>query len=531
MKNIIKILTLVSVIFITAIITNVCYGASITINAGSTDLTVGSATTLTISGSDIIGKISITSSNPNVISISSSEEWLEGVVTVRATAKSAGSAYITVSSLDTSSATTGEAVSAAAGANITAKEIVNTTITPQTQNNNYTPQNTVADTRSANNYLSSLNVEGYEISPAFNPDTNNYTLSVKSDVSELKLSAIPADNNSKVIIDGNLDLTSGENNVTIAVTAENGYRRVYTIVVTKEKDPNDTDASISKLTINNAKIKGEFDPELLEYMCDDISADITKLDFVIETKVPDLRYEITGNDELKTGINHIAIKVTSRDGSVNKEYKIIVYKTEEILAMQEIEEPVEEEVPSILDKIKTHKKIVIGVGISVLLAIVVVIFVILKKKNSSKEDPNDGWLSSDEDIFENKVNEYVNEELENEKQNEYDENKEIDSNDIEDISQINEVEEDNEEEHETEDVEDLDEPKYGMLDDEIVIRTGSLASNNINKKENELKEDNDTDKEEEKDVEESTKKDAKKKNQEFNIKLDLSSLRNDDDKF
>ena len=41
----------------------------------------------------------------------------------------------------------------------------------------------------------------------------------------------------------------------IAVTAENGYRRVYTIVVTKEKDPNDTDASISKLTINNAKIK------------------------------------------------------------------------------------------------------------------------------------------------------------------------------------------------------------------------------------------------------------------------------------
>ena len=88
-----KIIMIMCFIFIATIFANVCYGASIIINAGSTDLTVGSTTTLTITGSDITGKVSITSSNPSVIALSSSEEWLEdGGATVRATAKAAGRA-------------------------------------------------------------------------------------------------------------------------------------------------------------------------------------------------------------------------------------------------------------------------------------------------------------------------------------------------------------------------------------------------------------------------------------------------------
>ena len=517
-----KTLLIMFVIAVTAIITNVCYGASIVINAGSTDLTVGSATTLTISGNDIAGKVSITSSNPGVIALSTSEEWLDGTVTVRATAKSAGSAYITVRSIDTSSASTGEPVSAAAGANITAKEIVNTTIIPQTANNRYITQNSVVDTRSSNNYLSSLSVEGYEISPAFNADTNNYTMNVKSDVSELKLSAIPADNNSKVVVDGNLDLVSGDNNVTVTVTAENGYKRVYTIVVTKEKDPNDIDATISKLVINNAKIKGVFSPEVLEYMCDDISADISKLDIEIETNVPDLKYEITGNEELKSGINHITIKITSRDGSETKEYKIIVYKTDEVLALKEVEEemPQIEQSTSFIDKIKEKKKLVLIGGIVFLL---VIIIVILKKKRSNNKNLSDEWLKSNEEDFENKKNKYVNEELEGEVPNKLlDSKRELLDEEIESSKS-------NEEGYDTA-YDGLNEVKETNFEDEFIIRTGSLASNKKSKKveKPEIEEERDISIETEKN--EDDKEEKKIKPQDVNIKLDLSSLKNNDDK-
>ena len=202
--NVVKKVFLMAVfILAVAVFSNFSYAASVSIAAGSTSLTVGSSTTLTIRGNNLIGKVNITSSNPAVISLSSSQEWLEGSVTVRATAKSAGSAYITVTSADTSDSATGEAVSVSTGVNLTSKAVV-------------------VDTRSGNNYLSSLTVEGYELSPAFNTNTNNYTMSVKSDINEIKLSAIPADNKSKKFVDGNLDLVAGEINVTVTVTAENG---------------------------------------------------------------------------------------------------------------------------------------------------------------------------------------------------------------------------------------------------------------------------------------------------------------------
>ena len=157
-----KIVVIIGLILSIALVTSFSYAASsVTIAAGSTSLTVGSSTNLTIRANNVTGRINITSSNPNVISLSSSNEWVEnGSVTIRATAKAVGSAYITVTSADTSDSTTGDSVSVSTGVNLTSKEIV-------------------VDTRSANNYLSSLTVEGYELSPAFNTNTNNYTINVK----------------------------------------------------------------------------------------------------------------------------------------------------------------------------------------------------------------------------------------------------------------------------------------------------------------------------------------------------------------
>ena len=134
-----KIVVMVIFIMTITLVSSFSYAASsVTIAAGSTSLTVGSSTTLTIRANNVTGRINITSSNPGVVALSSSSEWVEnGTVTVRATAKAAGSAYITVSSADTSDSTTGDPVAVSTGVNLTAKEVV-------------------IDTRSSNNYLSSL---------------------------------------------------------------------------------------------------------------------------------------------------------------------------------------------------------------------------------------------------------------------------------------------------------------------------------------------------------------------------------------
>lgn len=486
MKKNILIKTIVMCIFVISIslCLNYSYASSISVAAGSTSLTVGSSTTLTIRGNDVIGKVSITSSNPGVISLSSSEEWLEGVVTVRATAQSEGSAYITISSVDTSSASTGEQVNVSTGVNITSKAIV-------------------VDTRSSNNYLSTLKVEGYNLSPEFNSNTTNYSLTVKSDVNEISLSAYPADLKATTVVNGNLDLVSGENNVTVTVTAENGYKRVYTITVTKEKNPEDIDVTVEDIIIGNAKLKGSFNPELLEYMCDDITADVDKLDISVKTKIPDLKYEITGNDELKQGINHIKIKIISRDGSESKEYKIIVYKTDEVLALQDVKE--DTEVADIIDtsllgKIKRHKvrTAVYGGGALLLIVVVILIIVNIKKIKTRKIKENDGWLNYEENN-ENDIN------MNNTDEKEVTDNYEIDT-----------------EKYNYDDNVEYNPSEDEKIDEEIRIRAGSIL-NNRKYEDNHIVSDNESDEDslEEKKTVEKT---------DSGIKLDLSSLKNNENK-
>ena len=274
----------------------------------------------------------------------------------------------------------------------------------QTTNNHKTN----VDTRSSNNYLSSLSVDGYELSPAFDANTNNYTMNVGYDVSELKISGIPADNKSRTVVEGNLDLVAGENNVTVTVTAENGYKRVYTITVTKEKNPDDIDATIESLVINNAVLKNEFASDVVEYMCDDITADIEKLDILVQTKIPEIKYEIIGNDELKQGINHVIVKVTSRDGSVTKEYEIIVFKTNEYLPLEDVmAEPIE---PTFFDIVMSMKtELIIGGGILLGVIVVSVIVIVVVKKKSKREDKEVVEDSNEEQNEEENVLEESNE--------------------------------------------------------------------------------------------------------------------------
>ena len=86
--------------------------------------------------------------------------------------------------------------------------------------------------KSTNNYLSKLEIEGYELK--FNKDTLEYSIKVSSDVETLDITAVAEDSSARVNIYGNSDFKEGENTVTVVVTAEDGSERTYTITVDKE---------------------------------------------------------------------------------------------------------------------------------------------------------------------------------------------------------------------------------------------------------------------------------------------------------
>lgn len=95
-------------------------------------------------------------------------------------------------------------------------------------------ETTVTYNGDSNNYLTSLTIEGYDLTPTFAKTSNTYFITVKNDVETLNITAVAEDSDAKVKIYGNEDLQIGTNKILISVTAENGDVRTYRIYVQKE---------------------------------------------------------------------------------------------------------------------------------------------------------------------------------------------------------------------------------------------------------------------------------------------------------
>ena len=93
--------------------------------------------------------------------------------------------------------------------------------------------NNIVKKYSSNNYLKELSIDGYEI--AFDKDTLEYNIRVKSDVNSLDIKAIAEQAGARVEITGNEKFKTGDNTVIITVTAEDGSTREYKINVNKEE--------------------------------------------------------------------------------------------------------------------------------------------------------------------------------------------------------------------------------------------------------------------------------------------------------
>ena len=98
-----------------------------------------------------------------------------------------------------------------------------------------------ASTGSSDNSLSALSLSAGELSPAFVYSTTSYTAEVPYEITSVDVNATPSHSNAKVeSITGNTDLQVGENTISVTVTAENGSKAVYKIVVTRAAEPTGT---------------------------------------------------------------------------------------------------------------------------------------------------------------------------------------------------------------------------------------------------------------------------------------------------
>lgn len=171
-----------------------------------------------------------------------------------------------------------------------------------------------------NNYLKSLEVEGYDITPSFNRETSNYTLTVPFETDKVNVIAEADSEDATVIGAGEVELEQGENSVPVVVTAGDGSIRTYTINITR-KDP--ITPYLKDIKIKNYTIDPTFDSYTMDYAVE-VDYETTSLNLIITKLDPYSTYVIEDNKNFKVGLNTVKVVSTSSNRKDTVTYTITV---------------------------------------------------------------------------------------------------------------------------------------------------------------------------------------------------------------
>ncbi len=147
---------------------------------------------------------------------------------------------------------------------------------------------------SSNNHLKSLEVEDNELEPEFNKETLEYEVILEPETSKINVKGVLDDNSASVDGLGEHDVYTGDNEIEIVVTAQNGNQRTYIInAIVEELDPiiltiNDEDYTVIR-QVENINCPSLF--ELENDMLDD-----EEIPICYNEKI-DLKLIATRNDE------------------------------------------------------------------------------------------------------------------------------------------------------------------------------------------------------------------------------------------
>lgn len=177
-----------------------------------------------------------------------------------------------------------------------------TTTKPTTNNsgnkNSSNNKSNKKNDKSSNNYLKELNVDNYEISPKFDKNKTEYSISVPNEVSKIKINAWTESNKADLSGDGEKEVKEGNNEFKIKVKAENGEVKEYIIKVLVESKPIEVIVDNKKYTLIKDK---ELLPEL-KFEHEDLKLTIN------ETEIPAYRID---------KINFVLVGLKDENNNIN----------------------------------------------------------------------------------------------------------------------------------------------------------------------------------------------------------------------
>lgn len=450
-KNVKKILFLILLFFVILFYNTIVNAASFSASASKTTLTNGSTATITITASDCAGKFSITSSDSNVVSISSSSEWVEsGSKSITITAKKEGTAKITVKAADVSDSSA-NVVSGSKSISITVKDTTSNNNSNSNSNNSSNNSNNNSDNNGNNNnnnnnstpaepIFTSTNETVYAKSKA-NIRSSYSTSSTKvGSLSEGdSVTRIGIGNNgwSKITYNGQTAYVStslltktkpeenNKNNQTTDNTTDNSEEN--------NNKPEETILQLDELKIENYELTPEFSKDIYEYKVK-IDEDIEKLNMEPISNDKDITIEVKGNENLKIGDNLITITL-KKDGVEEKVYNITVTKKENVkeeTVTKINQDLLNQEIEQINRNLKIRQWTIRGIIIFVtILIIIIVILRYITVRNETEEYFNNDYINI-RDKF-NELNNNINNEKDDIKINNNVENK--DEKDIDEVKQ------------------------------------------------------------------------------------------------
>lgn len=331
MKKTKQIIGLIAILSFMILLSNISLAAkgSFSISKTSTTLTEGSSTTFKINVLNSEGKFTISSSDSNVVTVSSTSEWIDSNgKTITLTAKKKGKATITVTATEVGDTDENE---------VTGSRTIAVTVNGKSTDSSGSSGNSSNGSNSSGNNNTTK-------APTFK-STNQKVYTTGDPTTNLRASWSTSSQAISVPKGTELTLT-GTSTETIngytwyRVTYQGATKYIASSLVTTTKpkeddkeDDNKTDEKSSNKNLSSLKIDGidiipTFNKDTTQYTAH-VDGDVDELKINAKAEDSKAKVAIEGNKGLKEGDNIIKVKVTAED-ETTRTYFITVTKGEGI---------------------------------------------------------------------------------------------------------------------------------------------------------------------------------------------------------
>lgn len=319
--KIINICLMITILINLIVVTNKVEAATFTVTSSKSTVTVGDTFTVTIDGTGLTGKYSVTG-NSNVTISGDTSPWIENTkATVTCTAKSEGTATITVTPVTVADSTTGIDQSLSAKSiNVTIK--AKETTTPPSSGDNTGGGSTSGSTGG-----------GTTTTPTAPKFTDvSKTVYTTGDIN-LRASWSTSSAATKVPNGTELRLTGTSTEkvngyVWYRVTYNGQIKYVSKDLITETKpEEKSNNANLKTLAIEGVELTPAFSSEITEYSIKLENFEATDINITAEAEDEKSVVKVVGNTNIVIGENIITVTVTAEDGTT-KIYTITAVKEE-----------------------------------------------------------------------------------------------------------------------------------------------------------------------------------------------------------